>query len=135
MWSPTGDSPWSYPLHSVHCRLGSGGNKEAAGSIYNEVCRRHKRSKSYRKRDGQRQIAASSGLSGRMGRQMGHGIQHCKMHVGRNNREYDYTMRGARLGKTDEEKGIGVTITKNLKPTVQCENAAGRTTSVLNQIR
>ncbi len=57
------------------------------------------------------------------------------MHVGRNNPEYDYTMRGVKLGKTDEEKDIGVTITKNLKPSVQCEKAAGRAASVLNQIR
>ncbi len=57
------------------------------------------------------------------------------MHVGGNNPEYNYTMRGVKLGKTDEEKDIGVTITKNLKPSVQCEKAAGRATSVLNQIR
>ncbi len=56
------------------------------------------------------------------------------MHVGRNNPEYDYTMRGVKLGKTDEEKDIGVTITKNLKPSVQCEKAAGRAMAVLNQI-
>jgi hypothetical protein len=63
-------------------------------------------------------------------------VAKCKvMHVGRNNPEYDYTMRGVKLGKTDEEKDIGVTITKNLKPSVQCEKAAGRAASVLNQIR
>ncbi len=46
-------------------------------------------------------------------------VAKCKvMHVGRNNPEYDYTMRGVKLGKTDEEKDIGVTITKNLKPGV-----------------
>jgi hypothetical protein len=63
-------------------------------------------------------------------------VAKCKvMHVGRNNPEYDYTMRGVKLGKTEEEKDIGVTITKNLKPSVQCEKAAGRAASVLNQIR
>ncbi len=62
-------------------------------------------------------------------------VAKCKvMHVGRNNPEYDYTMRGVKLGKTEEEKDIGVTITKNLKPSVQCEKAAGRAASVLNQI-
>jgi hypothetical protein len=46
-------------------------------------------------------------------------IAKCKvMHVGRNYPEYDYTMRGVKLGKTDEEKDISVTITKNLKPSV-----------------
>ncbi len=47
---------------------------------------------------------------------MAFNVAKCKvMHVGRNNPEYDYTMRGVKLGKTDEEKDIGVTITKNLK--------------------
>jgi hypothetical protein len=67
---------------------------------------------------------------------MAFNVAKCKvMHVGRNNPEYDYTMRGVKLGKTDEEKDIGVTITKNLKPSVQCEKAAGRAMAVLNQIR
>jgi ribonuclease P/MRP protein subunit RPP40 len=67
---------------------------------------------------------------------MAFNVAKCKvMHVGRNNPEYDYTMRGVKLGKTDEEKDIGVTITKNLKPSVQCEKAEGRAMAILNQIR
>jgi hypothetical protein len=38
------------------------------------------------------------------------------MHMGRNNPEYEYTMRGVKLGKTDEERDIGVISSKNLKP-------------------
>jgi hypothetical protein len=67
---------------------------------------------------------------------MAFNISKCKiMHVGRNNPEYEYTMRGTALSKTDEERDIGVTISKNMKPSTQCEKAAGRAMSVLNQIR
>jgi hypothetical protein len=60
----------------------------------------------------------------------------CKiMHVGANNPCYDYYMRGTKLGTTVEEKDIGVTITKNLKPSAHCSKAAGRATAVLGQIK
>ncbi len=63
-------------------------------------------------------------------------IAKCEMmHVGRNNLEYDYTMRGEKLGKKDEEQDISVTIIENLKLSVQCEKAAGPAMIVLNQIR
>jgi len=39
------------------------------------------------------------------------------MHVGRNNQEYEYTMRGQKLEKT------------------QCEKTAARAMTVLNQLR
>jgi hypothetical protein len=67
---------------------------------------------------------------------MSFNVQKCKiMHVGKNNPCYEYTMRGAKLGTTEEERDIGVVITKNLKPSEQCSKAAGRATAVLNQIR
>jgi retron-type reverse transcriptase len=51
---------------------------------------------------------------------MAFNISKCKiMHVGRNNPEYEYTMRGTALSKTDEERDIGVTISKNMKPSTQ----------------
>jgi hypothetical protein len=44
-------------------------------------------------------------------------LEKCKvMHIGRNNPEYEYHMNGTKLNTTDEEKDIGVWITKNLKP-------------------
>ncbi len=47
---------------------------------------------------------------------MAFNIAKCKvMHLGRNNPEYEYTMRGVRLGTTEEERDIGVIVTKNLK--------------------
>ena len=63
-------------------------------------------------------------------------ISRCKiMHVGKNNPRYEYTMRGVKLRVTEEERDIGVVITKNLKPSEQCSKAAGRATSVLNQLK
>jgi hypothetical protein len=60
----------------------------------------------------------------------------CKiMHIGANNPGYDDYMRGTKLGTTDEERDIGVTITKNLMPSAQSSKAAGRATAVLGQIR
>jgi hypothetical protein len=67
---------------------------------------------------------------------MAFNIAKCKvMHLGRNNPEYEYTMRGVRLGTTEEERDIGVIVTKNLKPSAQCSKAAGRALTVLGQIR
>jgi hypothetical protein len=67
---------------------------------------------------------------------MSFNVQKCKiMHIGKNNPCYEYTMRGTKLGTTEEERDIGVVITKNLKPSEQCSKAAGRATAVLNQIR
>jgi hypothetical protein len=42
------------------------------------------------------------------------------MHVGTHNPAYEYFMRGVRLEVTEEEKDIGVAVTKNLKPSAQC---------------
>jgi hypothetical protein len=67
---------------------------------------------------------------------MSFNISKCKiMHVGKNNPCYEYTMRGVKLRGTEEEGDIGVVITKNLKPSEQCSKAAGRATSVLNQLK
>ncbi len=67
---------------------------------------------------------------------MSFNVSKCKvMHVGRNNPDYEYTMRGQKLETTNEERDIGVMITKNLKPSVQCEKAAGSAMTVLNQLR
>ncbi len=67
---------------------------------------------------------------------MAFNIAKCKvMHLGRSNPEYEYTMRGVKLGTTEEERDIGVIITKNLKPSAQCSKAAGRAMTVLGQIR
>jgi hypothetical protein len=41
-----------------------------------------------------------------------------------------YFMRGVKLGTTEEERDIGVTVARNLKPSAQCNKAAGRATAV-----
>jgi len=67
---------------------------------------------------------------------MSFNVSKCKvMHVGLHNQEYEYHMRGTKLCTTEEEKDIGVAVTKNLKPSAQCSKAAGRATAVLGQIR
>jgi hypothetical protein len=67
---------------------------------------------------------------------MSFNVAKCKiMHVGRNNPGYAYFMNGTQVGTTDEERDIGVVISKSLKPASQCNIAAGRATTVLNQIK
>jgi hypothetical protein len=67
---------------------------------------------------------------------MSFNLDKCKvMHVGTHNPAYEYFMRGVRLEVTEEEKDIGVAVTKNLKPSAQCSKAAGRASSVLGQLR
>ncbi len=67
---------------------------------------------------------------------MSFNISRCKiMNVGKNNPCYEYTMRGVKLRVTEEERDLGVVITKNLKPSERCSKAAGRATSVLNQLK
>jgi hypothetical protein len=62
-------------------------------------------------------------------------LDKCKvMHVGRNNPEYEYEMNGKKLSVTNEEKDVGVWVTKNLKPSLHCQKSASRAKAVLNQI-
>ena len=59
----------------------------------------------------------------------------CKvLHIGRNNPENDYYMRGVKLQDVDSEKDIGVHITKSLKPSEHCRISAQTAKGVLNQI-
>lgn len=59
----------------------------------------------------------------------------CKvMHIGHNNKNYQYTMHGKVLDSTDAERDLGVVIEKSLKPSSQCKKAAARARVVLGQI-
>jgi hypothetical protein len=59
----------------------------------------------------------------------------CKvMHVGRSNQRFQYSMGGVVLGETEEEKDVGVTINKSLKPSGQCTRAANTARGVLGQV-
>jgi hypothetical protein len=67
---------------------------------------------------------------------MSFNFEKCKiMHVGLHNPQYEYFMRGTKLSTTDEEKDVGVIVTRNLKPSSQCSKATGRAMSVLGQLR
>jgi len=59
----------------------------------------------------------------------------CKiMHVGHNNPGYQYTMAGTVLEEVEEEKDVGVTVHRSLKPSRHCQKAAGLATGVLKQL-
>ena len=63
-------------------------------------------------------------------------VKKCKiMHLGRNNPERKYYMVVEELQVVEEEKDIGVVVHKSLKPSRQCEVAAGTAKRVLAQIR
>ena len=62
-------------------------------------------------------------------------IAKCKvMHIGRNNNDATYTMRGTVLDATTAERDIGVKVDNGLRPTQQCKEAANRANNVLYQL-
>jgi hypothetical protein len=62
-------------------------------------------------------------------------VKKCKvMHVGHNNGRQAYLMDGQQLEETEEERDIGVTMTRQLKPSAQCRNAARTAQAVLGQL-
>ena len=63
-------------------------------------------------------------------------VAKCKrMHLGYNNQGFDYRMEGHQLERIEEEKDLGVWITSNMKPSLQCSKAAGKAMAVLAQVR
>ena len=62
-------------------------------------------------------------------------VSKCKvMHVGHNNEKHAYTMKGQQLTETEEERDIGVMVSRQLKPSVQCKHAARTAQTVLGQL-
>ena len=62
-------------------------------------------------------------------------VKKCKiMHCGRNNPKHRYNIGGETLKVVESEKDIGVTITSNLKPSQQCQEATGRARCELGKI-
>ena len=57
------------------------------------------------------------------------------MHFGHNNGMQDYYMDCVKLSTIKEEKDLGVLITDDLKPSVQCTEAARKAMSVLRWSR
>lgn len=68
--------------------------------------------------------------------QMTFNIDKCKtMHLGRSNPETRYYMNGQELSVVSTEKDLGVTISDDLKVSVQCRNAYDRANRMLGLIR
>ncbi len=62
-------------------------------------------------------------------------VKKCKvMHVGHNNKKHVYTMGGQQLEETEEERDIGVSVTRTLKSAAQCGKAARTGQTVLGQL-
>jgi hypothetical protein len=62
-------------------------------------------------------------------------IDKCKvLHIGRNNPQHSYSMKGQILSNTDSEKYNGVCITNSLKPSTQCREAYRVASAMLNNI-
>ena len=56
------------------------------------------------------------------------------IHAGKKNKPYGYRWGGGELEVTDVEKDVGVMITANLKPSVQCAKVAKKANMVLGQL-
>jgi hypothetical protein len=62
-------------------------------------------------------------------------VKKCKvMHIGFNNPAQCYTMDNQQLEVTEEERDIGVSVSRSLKPSSQCAKAAQTAQTVLSQI-
>ncbi len=62
-------------------------------------------------------------------------VSKCKvMHLGHNNTRHEYKMNSQPLGTTEEERDIGVTVMKSLKPSAQCAKVARTAGVVLGQL-
>ena len=62
-------------------------------------------------------------------------VQKCKTkHIGHNNPRHDYSMGNSRLETTEEERDLGVIMSRKLKPGQQCAKAARMAQMVLGQI-
>jgi ribonucleases P/MRP protein subunit RPP40 len=67
--------------------------------------------------------------------QMSFNFEKCKvMHVGRGNKEEKYYMGGKELQVTEEEKDLGVVVSRDLKTNKQCSIAAKKGNQILGLI-
>ena len=56
------------------------------------------------------------------------------LHVGRTNTRHQYNMGQGALESVEQEKDVGVIISENLKPSLQCAKAAQKANAVLGQL-
>ena len=67
--------------------------------------------------------------------QMSYNVDKCHiLHVGKKNKKYEYRLGGRNLEATSWEKDVGVIISDDLKPSLQCARAATKANQVLGQI-
>ncbi len=68
--------------------------------------------------------------------QMLFNTEKCKvLHLGRENRKYDYYLGEGLISETEEEKDLGVLINKNLNPSSHIEKVVKKASSALGIIR
>ena len=66
---------------------------------------------------------------------MNFNVKKCKvMHIGMKNERFNYTMNGLDLIKVEHERDIEVLVNPDLKPSLQCSEAACRASADLGQI-
>ena len=66
---------------------------------------------------------------------MSFNVAKCKiLHVGHNNPKYEYFMNGIKLSEVKIEKDIGVKVSHDLKPSIQCQEAAKTANYILGTI-
>ena len=56
------------------------------------------------------------------------------LHIGKKNPEFMYRWGNGTLETTEEEKDVGIIISKTLKPSLQCAKAAKKANQVLGQL-
>lgn len=56
------------------------------------------------------------------------------LHLGKNNKGFNYSMNGQALPLSTKEKDLGIQISDNLKPTAHCNEAARKATATLYSI-
>ena len=67
--------------------------------------------------------------------EMSFNVEKCKvLHIGRNNRRFQYRMGDIEMQVADEEKDLGVWFDSSLKPSTQCEKAAKEANAALGMI-
>ena len=67
--------------------------------------------------------------------EMAFSVEKCKViHLGRNNKRFEYRMGNETLKVADEEKDLGVLFGSSLKPSAQCEKAAKEANGMLGAI-
>jgi hypothetical protein len=63
-------------------------------------------------------------------------VEKCKiMHIGRSNMQANYVMNGKSLEKVEQEKDLGVIVTRDLKVSNQCIQACNKASMMLGMIK